>query len=85
MTHPDDIGYDRAEARQQAADDGIQYHDDDWYDAMDDLAGMDLEDQFDALMDAAIDERFALPAWEEARERAREAMPVPAGLGGMPW
>lgn len=48
----DDIGHDRAEQRQQAAEDGVQFFDeDDWYD---DLAGMDLEDQFDALLDGAI-------------------------------
>lgn len=71
MTY-DDIGYERAEQRQQAAEDGVQFFDeDDW----DDLAGMDLEDQLNALLDAAIDERFGLPAREEAREREREAMP----------
>ena len=84
MTHPDDIGHARAEARQQAAEDGVMWlGDDDWYDAMDDLAGMDLEDQFDALMDAAIDERFGLPAREEAREREREAMPPV--IDGLPY
>lgn len=72
MTY-DDIGHDRAEQRQQAAEDGVQFFDeDDWYD---ELAGMDLEDQFNALLDEALDERFGIPAWEEAREREREAMP----------
>ena len=66
----DDIGYARAEARQQAAEDGVQWLDeDDWDDwaSMDQLAAL--------LMDAALDERVGLPAWEEARERAREALP----------
>ena len=73
MTHPDDIGHDRAEQRQRAAEDGVQFFDeDDW----DDLASMDLEDQLAALlMDEAIGERFGIHAREEARERAREALP----------
>lgn len=71
MTHPDDIGYDRAEARQQAAEEGI------WY--------VDEDDFADALLDAALDERIALPAREDARDRERAALPVPGGIGAEPW
>ena len=35
----------------------------------------DTQPDADAIMDAALDERFALPAWEDARDREREAMP----------
>ena len=74
MTHPDDIGYARAEARQQAAEDGVMLMDeDDWDDAA----------FADALMDAALDERFGLPAREDAREREREAMPPV--MDGLAW
>ena len=78
---PDDLGYARAEQRQQAAEDGVHFFDeDDWAD----WAGMDLEDQLAAaLLDEAIDERFGLPAWEEQREREREAMPPV--LDGLAW
>ena len=87
MTHPDDIGYDRAEARQQAAEDGVQWHDDEdsayadiCYEVLSEYHAL-----YERLMDAALDERFGLPAWEDARERAREAMPVPGGLSGEPF
>lgn len=40
---------------------------------------------YDALTDAAMDERVALPAWEAQREREREARPVPPDLDGVPY
>lgn len=61
MMHPDDIGHARAEARQQAAEDGVMLVDeeDDWYDP-------DEQDAIRAEIDAELD---ALNA-EAARYRA---------------
>lgn len=52
MMHPDDIGHARAEARQQAAEDGVMLVDeeDDWYDlAEQDAIRAEVNADLDAL------------------------------------